>query len=128
MKTICPPSRDTLAALIYALRVAAGEYACMAQVIASCKDADVFFAQSQPQPANTVLINGVVCPAPLRVRPKEDDRYWIAYPGDKKGAACVTWRNRQYDKNYFLAGQCFATEGHARQHYEAQIKPTRMEP
>ncbi len=75
----------------------------------------------------TVTINGIECPEPMRVRPEMDERYWYINLMNAKGIESLIWENDSIDKRIFLAGQCFATEDHALQHYRAQIAPTKQE-
>lgn len=71
----------------------------------------------------TIIVNGVEVPEPMKVRPERGTIYYTA--GTNPGVS-VKWCNDTFDEDYFNAGICHNTPYAATLHWEAMIKPSRV--
>ena len=71
----------------------------------------------------TVLINGIKCPAPMRVEPKMGSRYYAPTPTREAKFIQWGWSNDASDQRFFAEGLCFATAEDAAAAAWAMIAP-----
>lgn len=71
----------------------------------------------------TVLINGIECPAPMRVAPALQTTYFKPDPDWGKMYDICTWRDHDLDHSRFSLGLCFATANDAAAAARAMIEP-----
>lgn len=74
----------------------------------------------------TVLINGIECPAPMRVAPALKTTYFKPDPDWGKMYDICTWRDHDLDHSRFSLGLCFATADDAAAAARAMIEPLKL--
>lgn len=71
----------------------------------------------------TVLINGIECPAPMRVEPEQGSLYYAPTPTREVKFTPWGWSNDASDQRFFAEGLCFATAEDAAAAARAMIAP-----
>ena len=72
---------------------------------------------------DTVLINGIECPAPMRVEPEQGSLYYAPTPTREVKFTPWGWSNDASDRRFFAEGLCFATAEDAAAAARAMIAP-----
>lgn len=72
---------------------------------------------------DTVIVNGVECPAPMTEAP--EGSYWIPIIDSDSASDEFWWRADHSDLLWLERGLCFATEADAQAVAEAMLKPLR---
>ena len=71
----------------------------------------------------TIIVNGVEVPEPMKVKPEKNSKYYTATTDP---AIETYWTGCQWDIKHFDAGLCHSTPEAATLHWEAMIKPSRV--
>ena len=74
----------------------------------------------------TVLINGIECPAPMRVEPEQGSLYYAPTPTREVKFTPWGWSNDASDRRFFAEGLCFATAEDAAAAARAMIAPLKL--
>lgn len=72
---------------------------------------------------DTVTINGIECPAPMRVEPEQGSCYYAPTPTREVKFTPLGWSNDAFDRRLFADGLCFATADDAAAAARAMIAP-----
>lgn len=72
---------------------------------------------------DTVTINGIECPAPMRVEPEQGSLYYAPTPANEAFATSFRWRGDSVDLFLLERGICFATADDAATAARAMIAP-----
>lgn len=75
---------------------------------------------------DTVTINGIECPAPMRVEPEQGSWYYTPTPANEAFAASLQWRGDSIDRFWLEMGICFATADDAAAAARAMIAPLKL--
>lgn len=74
----------------------------------------------------TVLINGIECPVPMRVAPAHQTTYFKPNLYSKRMYDVCMWTNHVLDHSCFSLGLCFATTDDAAAAARAMIEPLKL--
>ena len=69
----------------------------------------------------THTVNSFVVPAPMVVKPKQEEEIWIPMPTDDEWAECGKWNDHPIFYRYLERGLCFATKLAAQQNALAML-------
>lgn len=75
---------------------------------------------------DTVTINGIECPAPMRAAPALHTRYFKPDPDQEKMYDRCAWTDHDLDHSRFSLGLCFATAENAAAAARAMIAPLKL--
>ena len=75
---------------------------------------------------DTVTINGIECPAPMRAAPALHTRYFKPDPDQEKMYDICVWTDHDLDHSRFSLGLCFATAENAAAAARAMIAPLKL--
>lgn len=74
--------------------------------------------------SQTILVNGIEVPEPVRKPLKEAETYWLAVPTSPHRAISAVWLNDNNDKYFLRSGLMHLTKESAVLHAEAMLKPS----
>lgn len=72
----------------------------------------------------TILVNGIEVPEPVRKPLKESESYWLAVPTNRNRAVLTTWLGDADDAIFLHNGLVHLTKEAAVLHAEAMLKPS----
>lgn len=72
----------------------------------------------------TILVNGIEVPEPVRKPLKESESYWIAVPTNPRKALSTVWLDDEDDEYFLHSGLVHLTKEAAVLHAEAMLKPS----
>ena len=75
---------------------------------------------------DTVTINGIECPAPMRVEPEMGSWYYAPTPTNEAKFTLWAWSNDATDQRFFAEGLCFATAADAAAVAKAMLAPLKL--
>ena len=81
-----------------------------------------YFRKVRVKPC-TIIVNGVEVPEPMKVKPENGTLYYTA---NGSPGMSFKWCNDRFDEQYFNSGICHNTPVAANLHWEAMIKPGKI--
>lgn len=82
-----------------------------------------YFGHALRVKPRTIVVNGVEVPEPIKVKPACGTMFYTAAPNP---GLSFKWFDDGCDNEYFNAGICHSTPVAAALHWEAMIKPSRV--
>lgn len=73
----------------------------------------------------TILVNGIEVPEPVRKPLKESETYWLAVPTNRNRAVSIVWIDDKDDEYALQCGLIHLTKEAAVLHAEAMLKPSK---
>lgn len=87
-----------------------------------CTTGDIL--RAKPAPAQTILVNGIEVPEPVREALRNFDKYWLVFPVGAELSMEVTWYDEAIHHTRLNRGLIHLTEAAAVAHAKAMLAPS----